>query len=161
MIENSQHPFTPAMAVIDMIPVLLFCASTVVMVGRTGNVLVTVGGILVILAGMMKAVWKLICTFSKKDIPLLSKQLRVFMPIGFVALLIGLIQKSMTLGGQTVILRLLQLPAVLFLLLMMILVLLLGFLAVKGDRDIAIVTWIEEIVNIAAQASFLLLVISY
>lgn len=161
MIENSQHPFTPAMAVIDMIPVLLFFASTVVMVGRTGNVLVTVGGILVILAGMMKAVWKLICTFSKKDIPLLSKQLRVFMPIGFVALLIGLIQKSMTLGGQTVILRLLQLPAVLFLLLMMILVLLLGFLAVKGDRDIAIVTWIEEIVNIAAQASFLLLVISY
>ena len=161
MIENSQHPFTPAMAVIDMIPVLLFFASTVVMVGRTGNVLVTVGGILVILAGMMKAVWKLICTFFKKDIPLLSKQLRVFMPIGFVALLIGLIQKSMTLGGQTVILRLLQLPAVLFLLLMMILVLLLGFLAVKGDRDIAIVTWIEEIVNIAAQASFLLLVISY
>ena len=161
MIENSQHPFTPAMAVIDMIPVLLFCASTVVMVGRTGNVLVTVGGILVILAGMMKAVWKLICTFSKKDIPLLSKQLRVFMPIGFVTLLIGLIQKSMTLGGQTVILRLLQWPAVLFLLLMMILLLLLGFLAVKGDRDIAIVTWIEEIVNIAAQASFLLLVISY
>lgn len=66
--ENKPTGFTLSMALMDTLPVLFFSVSIGVLSARFGSALFLAGAILVILAGIMKVLWKFLLATVKRDV---------------------------------------------------------------------------------------------
>ncbi|MQN00602.1 MAG: hypothetical protein DUD27_06315 [Lachnospiraceae bacterium] len=82
--------FTLGMAILDFIPVIFFIISSFVIAMRFESVLFRIGVFFVILAGILKVLWKFIIVLAHKNIRFFNRQMRYLMPTGFLLAFIAL-----------------------------------------------------------------------
>lgn len=145
---------SPAMAITDAIPVILFIVSAVLIALIFKSVLFCAGAALCILAGLGKVAWKLIKAFSEKDIRLLFVQMRVLMPIGFLLIIISLFVDNADFSA--VWKNITDFPCVIFFSLGFAGIVAMSVLAVVTDPGSRCANITEQAVNSMAQLCFLL-----
>ena len=147
--------FTLPLAIVDLIPVVEFCASAIVLASRFESVLFGAGALCCALAGCMKVLWKLILAIGKKDVAGLNSQFRYLMAGGWLFMIIAVIANLGSLHLGAILLRALQFPAVLFFALGIAGMVAMGVMGARLDRRVARNNWIEEITNALAQGMIL------
>lgn len=146
--------FTLSLALVDFLPVILFCLGGALVLGRLHSALFGVGVLLCTLAGLCKSGWKLVLSLTNRDFTLLTKLFHVLLPFGFALILLSV---PFTLSAWSLLFRqLLVLPSLVFLILGSTGMALMGLFAVKLDGKKASSNWIEQLTNTAAQACFVL-----
>lgn len=143
--------FTLSMAFMDMLPVLFFSGSAVLLIRRFPDTLFRIGAVLVILAGALKVLWKFIIALAHRNIGPLSRQLRFLMPAGFLLVIISLILNRAAWSPGRVWARVTGFPACVFFLFGIAGLVLMSVFAVKLDRTDAKSNWIEQGTNTLAQ----------
>lgn len=148
---------SPAMSVMDAVPVLFFGASAVFVALIFKSVLFCIGATLCILAGLGKVAWTFIKALNGKDVRLLFIQMRWLMPAGFLLMIISLfvdhadfsaVWKNIT-GFPCWILFAAGCAGMAAMIIF----------AITADPGNARVNWTEQTVNAVAQLFFLLGVI--
>ena len=149
--------FTLGLAIVDAIPVLEFCASTIVIALRFQSVLFVLGAVCSALAGCGKVLWKIILACAKRNVPWLNKQFRYLMSAGFilmlVAVLVAVAVGNLQLGA--ILRRIFAFPAIVFFALGVAGMVAMGVMGAKLDKNVARNNWIEQITNAVAQGMFL------
>lgn len=156
--QDHQIPqgFTLGLAIVDAIPVVEFCISMLVIALRFQSILFMIGAFCSILAGCGKVLWKILLAMKQKNIVWLNKQFRYLMSIGFLLMIVAVIVHLNTLHLGAVLLRALQLPAVVFFVLGICGMVVMGILGAKLDPTVAKNNWKEQITNLVAQAMLLI-----
>lgn len=145
--------FTLGLALFDGVPVALFCLSTLVLGGRLGSPAFVAGAVLAFAAGLGKVCWKLLLALGRGDHPLLSRQLRYLMPLGFALMATGIATKMAVLA--LVAGRLLSLPSCpLFALWPACMLAMVRFARHRDQLD-ARSNWVEQATNSLGQAALL------
>ena len=151
--------FTIALAVIDMIPVVLFGIASVLLWKTVGSPLILIGGLISFISGMLKVLWKFIVVICKKNVWPLFVQMRFGMSIGLLLIIAGFVVAGVT-GklGAFAAAFLQPLPIIM----MAITVIGMGcmfYFAAKLDSSDVKANWTEQICNTIAQAAFLVMAI--
>lgn len=145
MKSNEVQGFTLGLALADAIPVVLFALILSCIMTRFHNNVFLSGGILTIVGGTCKVLWKMLLACRKKDYHFLNRPLFiVLMPSGFLLMLLALVIAC--LGFPSV---LFFIPGILGLVAMTIYV-------KCHDKSDAKNNWIEQLTNSFAQLMFLL-----
>ena len=151
--------FTVKLALVDMLPVLIFA----IMSGRIAlflqDILFTIGVILMVLGGLCKVLWKLLLACLKRDIHWLNRPLFiVFMPLGGITLLLAVIREAVL--GQLQISSILHavmgFPSVIFFVLGTLGIIAMTIFFKVHDKTDPRNNWIEQFTNTFAQFMFLL-----
>lgn len=143
--------FTLSMAFMDMMPVLFFSGSAILLIRRFPDALFRIGAVLVILAGALKVLWKFIIALAHKNIEPLSLQLRFLMPAGFLLIVISLIADRTAWSFGSVWGHITAFPACIFFIFGIAGLVCMSVFAVKLDRTDAKANWIEQGTNALAQ----------
>ena len=147
--------FTLGLAIVDAIPVLEFCASTIVVALRFQSVLFIIGAACSALAGCGKVLWKIILACAKRNVSWLNKQFRYLMSAGFVLMLMAVLVNLGSLQLGAILQRVFAFPAVVFFALGVAGMVAMGVMGAKLDKNVARNNWIEQITNAVAQGMFL------
>lgn len=147
------------MALMDLVPVLLFVAGVIVLAGRFGSVLFVAGAVVITVSGLMKVLWKFVLGVAKKDIGLLNRQLRFMMPGGFALCIIALVADRDRWSLAAVCRHVISMPQLIFFVLMIVCMGLMFYLGRHNDTRDARANWIEQGTNILMQLSFLMVVL--
>lgn len=144
--------FTLSLALFDILPVLFF-SGTVILIGLLfDSKLFLIGAFLCLFAGISKVIWKIIVVLKKRNIWFLFIQMRITMPIGLILMIVSLIINRTNIDVSLVLNRITSLPSIIFFiigLIGMVMMLLFGALLDGGKlRN----NWIEQITNTIAQA---------
>ena len=156
MDENKLEGFTLKLALVDLIPVILFAGGAGLLNKRLGSVIFAIGIFCCLLGGVGKVTWKIIIAFTKKDIQFLFKQMRVMMPGGFLLMLIGIIVKWNNISWMNVLNAVISFPSILFFVIGIIGIVIMSIFAKKLDPNDLKSNWIEQCTNIVAQGGFFL-----
>lgn len=145
--------FMLALALVDAIPVALFCASAAVFGAQVGSPLFVAGAALAFLGGAGKVGWKLLIALAHRNVPLLSRQMRVVMPVGFLLMVAG----AATRAGQAtaVLARLGQMPSLALVIAWVACMCAMGYFAGHRNQGSARDNWTEQLTNAAGQACLL------
>lgn len=108
--QDTPKDFTPALALVDAIPVLFFGASMLLAASRLHSVLFAVGAAIITLAGCGKVLWKLLLAVCKKDVRWLNRHFIPCQITGFLLAVAGLVLRIGTLDWAW----LLRFPRVVF-----------------------------------------------
>lgn len=156
--KKKYEDFPLSLALFDALPVLFFSAAVVLIGLSYKNPFFIAGSLICTLTGMGKVLWKIIIAGTKRDIAWMNRQMRIFMPVGFLLTLIGVI----TGGVDLHILKgeIFSLPAGIFFGITVIGMIMMSVFAVKLDGTKLRSNWIEQITNAIAQGCFLLGVIT-
>lgn len=149
--------FTVTLALEDAVPVVLFCLATISMGRAIQSPLFVLGVCISFAAGALKVAWKLAMALGHRNIPLLSRQMRYVMPLGFLLMAIGLIVQRDAAGA--LILCMLELPSLPFTLAWAALICLMVHSARTSDQLDSASNWKEQGTNSAAQLAFLVSVL--
>ncbi len=145
--------YTLGLALVDLIPVLLFLMSGLIMYSMYGSPFLFAGVIACFTGGLCKAVWKIIIVIRKKDCTALTRAFHILMPAGFALMILSVIA-----GGSEAFagLRrsLTMMPAAVLFAAGFALMCLMGYLGAHLDGS-ARSNWIEELVNTLAQLAVL------
>jgi hypothetical protein len=136
------------------VPVALFLAGGLVRAGKIGGLWLPAGVILCTIAGACKAGWKFVLALRKKDAALLPKLFRILMPAGFALLILSAFLRPSAWGAAAK--ALLGMPSLIFLLLGCAGLALMTVFAFRLKKDDPRSNWLEQGTNAAAQAMFLL-----
>ncbi len=143
--------FTVPMAIMDMIPVIFFGLSAV----RVGSLLHSnmfmLGAWICLLAGGVKVLWKLIAALWKKNIWPMFVQMRIFMPLGFLLLVLALFINGGKLSLSAILAGFFSFPAFIFFCIGILGMILMIFFAFFMDSSNPKVNWLEQGVNGLAQ----------
>ena len=145
--------FTPSLALIDALPVLLFGGSMVLIGLLFRSALFLLGAVACFWAGAAKVLWKIIVVTKKKNVWWLFLQMRVVMPIGFALMILAVILNLNTVDLSAVRSAVISLPSVVFFAVGVIGMALMGVFAAKLDSSDVRSNWIEQLTNAAAQAA--------
>ncbi len=145
--------FTLTLALVDAVPVALFCASAAVFGTQVGSPLFVAGAVLAFLGGAGKVGWKLLIALAHKNVPLLSRQMRVVMPAGFALMVAGAATRAS--AAVTVLARLAQLPSLALVIAWLACMCAMGYFAGHRNQGSARDNWIEQLTNAAGQACLL------
>ncbi len=145
--DNKYEGFTLTLALVDALPVLFFGGSSILIGLIFKSPLFIIGACLTFLAGFFKVLWKVILGVSGKDVPILNKQMRIVMPVGFLLMLISLIvdRKKISFPGMWAAIT--GFPQIIFFILWVLGMVGMGVLAKKLDSSVAKNNWIEQCVN--------------
>lgn len=147
------NDFTLSLALVDAIPVIIFCLNMII-VGKTiDSTLFIFGAILCLWAGLAKVIWKIIVVLRKKNIWFLFVQMRLVMPIGLLMIIVSLLLNRNVISS--LLIKITNMPSLLFLifgLFGMGLMMIFGF-TLDGTKTKN--NWIEQTTNIVAQLCFL------
>lgn len=91
MKEENHEKFSQVLAWFDALPVILFSVAMLLIALRFRNIVFIIGAVCCVCAGLGKVIWKIIMATANKNITLLSRQLRVLMPAGFLLMIAGVI----------------------------------------------------------------------
>jgi hypothetical protein len=144
--------FTPAMALTDAVPVLLFCGSTALISAKIPSALFRIGAVLCVAAGAGKVLWKLLIAFARRNVPALSRQLRFLMPAGFALMLAGAVSVRQSFSAAGLWNAAASFPQAAFFLAGLAGIAAMAVFAFGKSRTDAQANWVEQIVNAAAQA---------
>lgn len=145
--------FTLSLALVDAVPVALFCASAAAFGTRVGSPLFVIGAVLAFLGGAGKVCWKLLIALAHRNAPILSRQMRVMMPMGFALMVAG---AAMRWGEAAVVLaRLAQMPSLALVLAWLACMCAMGYFAGHRNQGSARDNWVEQLTNALGQACLL------
>lgn len=149
--------FTLSLALVDTVPVLMFCAAAIAFGARLQSALFVAGATFAFLGGTGKVSWKLVIALAHRNIPALSRQMRVTMPLGFVLMIAGVALKGA--GALTLLGELFALPSLVFLIAWILCMCLMGYFAGHRDQTDVRSNWIEQGVNALGQTCLLIAVL--
>ena len=159
--QNDSLPegFTLSLALVDAIPVALFCASAAVFGAQLDSPLFIVGAAVAFLGGAGKVAWKLLIALARRDVSWLSRQMRYVMPVGFALMVAG---AATHLDAAAATLRALtRTPSLPFVLAWIACMCAMGYFAGHRDQKDARSNWIEQLTNAVGQAAlFIALVLA-
>lgn len=144
--------FTIQLALFDTLPVLFFSMAMIVIASHFNSLTFKIGVLLCALTGMAKVLWKIIIALKKKDIHILFGQMRIFMPIGFLFILIGIFTNIHSIH----LYKALTFPSMIFFTITIVGMICMSIFAIKLDSTKAQSNWIEQITNTIAQFCFLI-----
>ena len=151
--SDEYKEYTMGLALLDIMPVLLFLASGLIMYSMYGSPLLLAGVLARFTGGLCKAIWKMIVVVSKNDLPGLTRIFHILMPAGFALMML-----SVPAGGKAAISGLWRsvtmMPASILFIAGFALMCLMGYLGSHMDSS-ARSNWIEELVNSLAQLAVL------
>ena len=86
--------FSLILAIIDFLPVIFFCIAIIIFSYRANfySYPIILGGLMVIISGFIKVLWKIIAAVKKKNVWWMFVQMRIIFPIGFSMIIFGMIQ---------------------------------------------------------------------
>ncbi len=151
--NNSQ--FTPLLALVDVIPVLLFGIAAIMLGVKVHNAIFFIGALLCFLAGFGKVLWKILIAVAGRDVEFLGTQLRYVMPAGFLLMIIGVFTADRS-AVISLISGALKMPSLLFFIIAVAALTGMVICARKFDRHDVRGNWIEQGINIIAQGCVLL-----
>lgn len=157
--NDSKYEFTVGLAAFDFLPCIFFAVGGLTLASAFDDAFFTAGIVLSAFAGFSKAIWKLLLTWAKKDLPVCQKLFHICMPTGFGFMLVALILNVNRIDWVTVGNRLLGFPQVLFFLLCLAGMIVMSIFANKLDQTKASSNWTEEITNCFAQFCFMMAII--
>lgn len=146
--------FTLGLAIVDALPVLFFGASIIAIALMFQSPLFFIGALVVFLAGAIKVLWKIIVVIKKKNVWWMFVQMRIFMPIGMIIMIVSLIVNRRAIDGAAVWQAVTSMPALVFFVIGFAGMVLMTVFAIKLDSSDSKSNWIEQIVNTVAQLSF-------
>lgn len=155
--EPVPEGFTVVLALEDAVPVVLFCLATIAAGQALGSPLFVAGACISFAAGTLKVSWKLAIAVAHRNIPVLSRQMRYVMPLGFLLMALGLIFQHE--AAAALILRMFALPSLPFTLAWMALICFMVHFARTSDQLDSESNWKEQGTNSAAQLAFLVSVL--
>lgn len=148
---NKYQNFTVSLALFDALSVLFFCVAMFLIASHFHNLFFFIGIIFFILAGCGKVLWKILVALKGWDIQLLNKQLRIFMPLGFFLVIIGLINGRNSIHFTNLLHQIMTYPSCLFFGITVIGMICMSLFAFTLDGTKAKANWIEQITNAIAQ----------
>lgn len=145
--------FTLSLALVDAVPVALFCASAAVFGTQVGSPLFVAGSVVAFLGGAGKVAWKLLIALAHRNVPILSRQMRIVMPVGFLLMVAG----AATRWGEAaaVLARLAQMPSLALVLAWLACMCAMGHFAGHRNQASARDNWVEQLTNALGQACLL------
>ena len=163
-LKEEYRQYTLGLALFDIVPVLLFLISCILIYSMCMSRLFLAGALCCFIGGMAKVIWKLIVVLAKRDIPAFSRVFRVLMIGGFALMLLSVILSTVrTVAGGRAFADsamaglwrgLTFMPATLFFIAGFAGMCLRGWLGAHMDKS-ARSNWIEELINTAAQLAIL------
>ena len=163
-LKEEYRQYTLGLALFDIVPVLLFLISCILIYSMCMSRLFLAGALCCFIGGMAKVIWKLIVVLAKRDIPAFSRVFRVLMIGGFALMLLSVILSTVrTVAGGGAFADsamaglwrgLTFMPAMLFFIAGVAGMCLMGWLGSHMDKS-ARSNWIEELINTAAQLAIL------
>lgn len=151
--SDEYKEYTMGLALLDIMPVLLFLASGLIMYSMYGSPLLLAGVLACFTGGLCKAIWKMIVVVRKKDLPGLTRMFHILMPAGFALMILSVLA-----GGKAAISglwrSLTMMPAAILFIAGFVLMCIMGYLGSHMDNS-ARSNWIEELVNTLAQLAVL------
>ena len=157
--DSVPEGFTLSMALMDCVPVAFFCVSAGVLATRFESPLFRVGVVLVVLAGALKACWKLVIALARRDVRLLNRQMRYLMPVGFALVLVSLVVDRTLWSPAAVLAHVTAVPSLLFLVVGLAGMFLMGWFARHLDGRDAKANWREQAVNGISQLCIMLAIV--
>ena len=151
--DDLPEGFTLALALVDAVPVALFCASAIVFGARAASPVFVAGAVLSFAGGAGKVCWKLLIAVARRNVAWLGKQMRYVMPVGFALMIAGAAINHAQVAG--LIAALIRLPSLAFLLAWLACMCAMGYLAGHRDQTDARSNWTEQLVNACGQAALL------
>ena len=146
--------FSVPMALVDLIPVVFFGLSAVKAGSLFHSTPFMAGAVICLLSGVVKVGWKLIAAVSQRNIWPMFVQMRILMPVGFLAMLTALVVDRAGLNGKAMLTGLTGFPACIFFLMGAFGMVLMTVFAFRIDSSDPKVNWTEQIVNGLAQLCF-------
>lgn len=143
--------FTLPLVLTDLIPVFFFGLSCLLTGNRMHSPLFSLGASVCMAAGSLKVLWKLIVVLEKRNIWPLFIQMRIFMPLGFLIMIISLVLHRQALSARQIGSLVFQFPSVLFFAAGLAGMILMSVFAVRLDSSNVRSNWIEQLTNGAAQ----------
>lgn len=155
--QSIPQGFTLALALVDAIPVAMFCAAAIVFGCKLQSPVFTAGAVLAFLGGAGKVGWKLLIALARRNYPWLSRQMRFTMPAGFALMVLGgILDRSRCLP---LLVKMGAFPSIAFVVAWFVCMCLMGYFAGHRDQASARDNWIEQITNGIGQTALLLAVI--
>ena len=151
--DDLPEGFTLALALVDAVPVALFCASAIVFGARAASPVFVAGAVLSFAGGAGKVCWKLLIAVARRNVAWLGKQMRYVMPVGFVLMIAGAAINHAQVAG--LVAALIRLPSLAFLLAWLACMCAMGYFAGHRDQTDARSNWNEQLVNACGQAALL------
>ena len=148
--------FSVSMALVDLLPVVFFGLSAMTAGTLFRSTLFVAGAFICLLSGVVKVLWKLIAAVSQRNIWPMFVQMRILMPLGFLAMLAALSVDRAKLSGAAVIAGLVRFPACIFFAAGALGMALMLVFAFCRDSSDAKVNWQEQTVNALAQLCILI-----
>ena len=163
-LKEEYRQYTLGLALFDIVPVLLFLISCILIYSMCMSRLFLAGALCCFIGGMAKVIWKLIVVLAKRDIPAFSRVFRVLMISGFALMLLSVVLSTVrTVAGggafaDSAVAGLWRgltfMPATLFFIAGFAGMCMMGYLGSHMDKS-ARSNWIEELINTAAQLAIL------
>lgn len=151
--------FNLGLVLVDLLPVLLFGGSAILFGILTSSFMIKIGAIICFLSGFLKVLWKLIVVIKKRNVWFLFIQMRIFMPIGFLILLVGIIVASIKGNMGQVLSACGGFPQIILFILGFVGMGMMGYFAKHLDSADVKANWIEQITNTIAQLCILIALI--
>lgn len=139
--------FSISLVILDFIPVLFFSLSTFLIAYKIHSKLFIFGSFLCFCAGFCKVLWKFIVVIAKKNIWPLYIQLRFFMPLGFVFMIISIILFRNQIDWKLVSNLIFSVPQIIFFALGILGMIFMGIFAFTLNGKDLKSNWLEEITN--------------
>ncbi len=151
--DDLPEGFTLALALVDAMPVALFCASAAVFGARAASPVFIAGAVVAFAGGAGKVCWKLLIAVARRNVAWLNRQMRYVMPVGFALMIAGAAINHAQVAG--LLAALVRLPSLAFLLAWLACMCAMGYFAGHRDQTSARSNWTEQLVNACGQAALL------
>lgn len=149
--------FSLLLALTDYIPVLAFGASVIIIGKRFGSLLFVLGAMITLLAGVMKASWKLIMAVKKRDIKWMNRAFVPAQSVGFMIILLSVLLNLGKIQLTEILCAVSGMPQLIFYILWLIFMLLMiWYRKTSFDRYNARSNAAAQTINCAFQLSLLL-----
>lgn len=147
--------FTIPMAVVDLLPCLLFALASVMLGIRfENNILMYIGAAISFIGGIIKCLWKFIVVVKHKNVWWMFLQMRMTMPLGYLLLIIGFVIACFTMDVVPFFASLLNPFIIISLIIGILGMAMMIVFAAKLDSADPKSNWIEQICNSVSQFGF-------
>ena len=143
--------FTLGMAVMDALPVILFCCSMLNIALRFHSRIFIIGAGLSSLAGLGKVIWKFLIALAEKNVALFARQFRYFMSAGFLLMLFSIVMNCKKLAWDGLCRAIFNMPSLFCFIMAIVGMILMGICAARLDKTDAKSNWLEQGINTLAQ----------
>lgn len=153
---DTPQDFTPALALVDALPVLFFGAAMVLAARALSSILFGIGAAVITLAGCGKVLWKLLLAVWKRNVAWLNRWFIPCQICGFLLVVAALVLTVGRFDWPRLAGRLIQFPAGVFFLVWIIGMGVMGWYRKNRFDNSLKANWTAQIINTAAQGALLL-----